>query len=65
MNDLNIVAVRIEDSSCIIAGIVFRPSLRHFLALASGGHGRFVECIYLGMVFPKSNMNRSGFPCLS
>jgi hypothetical protein len=49
MNDLDIVAVRIEHPCCIIAGIVFEPSLRRLLALASGGHSRFVEGIYLGM----------------
>jgi len=59
MDDLDIVAVRIEHPCRIIAGIVFEPSLRCFLALASGGHGGFVECIYLSMVFRyKSNMHR-------
>jgi len=51
VNDLNIVAVRIEHPCRIIARIVFRPSLRCFLALASGAYSRFVECIYLSMVF--------------
>jgi len=61
MNDLDIVAVRIEHPCRIIARIVFEPSLRCFLALASGGHSRFVEGIYLGMVFRyKSNMHRLG-----
>ena len=61
MNDLDIVAVRIENPCRIIARIVFGPSLRCFLALASGGHSRFVECIYLNMVFRyKSNVNRLG-----
>ena len=61
MNDLDIVAVRIEHPCRIIARIVFGPSLRCFLALASGVHSRFVECIYLRMVFRyKSNMHRLG-----
>ena len=61
MNDLNIVAVRIEHPGRIIARIVFGPSLRGFLALASGVHGRFVECIYLSMVFRyKSDMHGLG-----
>src|SRR5712691_9662284 len=61
MNDLDIVAVRIEHPCRIIARIVFGPSLRCFLALASGVHSRFVECIYLSMVFRyKSNMHRLG-----
>jgi hypothetical protein len=61
MNDLDIVAVRIEHPCRIIARIVFEPSLRRFLALASGVNGRFVECIYLSMVFRyKSNMHRLG-----
>jgi hypothetical protein len=51
MNDLDIVAVRIEHPCRIVARIVFGPSLRRFLALASGFQGRFVECIYLRMVF--------------
>ena len=38
MNDLDIVTVRIEHPCRIIARIVFGPSLRCFLALASGGH---------------------------
>jgi hypothetical protein len=46
MDDLDIVAVRIEHPCCIIAGIVFEPSLRCFLALASGGHSGFVERVY-------------------
>ena len=58
MNDLDIVAVGIEHPCRIIARIVFEPGLRRFLALASGGHSRFVECVYLGMVFRhKSNMH--------
>ena len=61
MNDLDIVAVRVEHPCRIIARIVFGPSLRCFLALASGVHSRFVECIYLSMVFRyKSNMHRLG-----
>src|SRR5258708_19844202 len=61
MNDLDIVAVRIEHPCRIVAGIVFGPSLRCFLALASGVHSRFVECLYLSMVFrDKSNMHRLG-----
>src|SRR5713226_1388635 len=62
MNALNIVAVRIEHPCRMIARIVFGPSLRCFLALASGVHSRrFVECIYLIMVFRyKSNMHRLG-----
>ncbi len=61
MNDLNVVPVRIEHPGRIIARIVFRPSLRGFLALASGAYSRFVECIYLSMVFRyKSDMHRLG-----
>ena len=61
MDDLDIVAVRIEHPCRIIAGIVFEPSLRCCLAIASGGHSGFVECIYLSMVFRyKSNMDRLG-----
>jgi hypothetical protein len=61
MNDLDIVAVRIEHPCRIIARIVFGPSLRCFLALRSGAYSRFVECIYLSMVFrDKSNMHRLG-----
>src|ERR1700722_7727563 len=61
MNDLDIVAVRIEHPCRIVAGIVFGPSLRCFLTLASGVNTRFVECIYLSMVFRhKSNMHRLG-----
>src|SRR5258708_8257168 len=61
MNDLDIVAVRIEHPCRIIARIVFGPSLRCFLALASGVQSRFVECIYFSMVFRyKSNMHRLG-----
>jgi hypothetical protein len=61
MNDLDIVAVRIEHPCRVIAGIVFKPGLRRFLALASGGHSRLVEGVYLGMVFRyKSNMHRLG-----
>jgi len=61
VNDLNIVAVRIEHPCRIIARIVFRPSLRCFLALASGAYSRFVECIYLSMVFRNEpNMHRLG-----
>src|SRR5258708_15027442 len=61
MNDLDIVAVRIEHPCRIIARIVFGPSLRCILPLASGVHSRFVECIYLSMVFrDKSNMHRLG-----
>src|ERR1700688_986305 len=53
--------VRIEHPCRIIAGIVFEPSLRCCLAIASGGHSGFVECIYLIMVFRyKSNMHRLG-----
>src|SRR5580658_1749113 len=62
MNDLDVVAVRIEHPCRIIARIVFGPSLRCFLALASGVDSRFVEFIYLSMVFRyKSNMHRLGF----
>jgi hypothetical protein len=58
MNDLDIVAVRIEHPCRIIAGIVFEPGLRCLLALASGGHSRLVEGVYLSMVFRhKSNMH--------
>ncbi len=61
MNDLNVVAVRIEHPGRIIARIVFGPSLRGFLALASGVHGRFVECVHFSVVFRyKSNMHRLG-----
>jgi hypothetical protein len=61
MNDPDIVAIRVEHLSRIIAGIIFEPSLRRFLALASGVHSRFVECIYLSMVLRyKSNMHRLG-----
>src|ERR1700730_4828047 len=59
MNDLDIVAVRIEHPCRIIARIVFGPSLRCFLTLASSVQSRIVECIYLSMVFRyKSNMHR-------
>jgi hypothetical protein len=59
VNDLDIVAVRIEHPGRIIARIVFEPSLRCFLAPASRIHSRFVECIYLSTVFRnKPNMNR-------
>src|SRR5579871_3075426 len=51
MDDLDIVTVRIEHPRRIIAGIVFEPGLRCFLALASGGHSGFVECIHFTMVF--------------
>ena len=58
MNDLDIVAVRIEHPGRIIARIVFEPSLRCFLALPSGAYSRFVESIYLSMVFRNEpNMN--------
>src|ERR1700733_5317515 len=61
MNDLYIVAVGIEHPCRIIARIVFGPSLRCFLALASGVQSRPVECIYLSMVFRyKSNMDCLG-----
>src|ERR1700736_152614 len=61
MNDLDVVAVRIEHPCRVIARIVFRPSLRCFLAFASSAHSRFEECIYLSMVFCyKSNMHRLG-----
>src|SRR6267143_6014069 len=61
MNGLDIVAVRIEHPCRIIAGIVFEPSLRCALALASGVQSRFVECIYLSMVFRyKSNVHCLG-----
>src|SRR6266404_803637 len=61
MDDLEIVAVRIEHPCRIIARIVFEPSSRCFLALASGVHSRFVERIHLSMVFRyKSNMHRLG-----
>jgi hypothetical protein len=61
MNELDIVAVRIEHPCRIIARIVFGPSLRCFLALTSAVQSRFVECIYLSMVFRyKSNMHRLG-----
>jgi hypothetical protein len=61
MNDLDIVAVRIEHPCRIVARIVFGPRLRGFLALAAGGHRRFVEGIHLGMVFRyKPNMHRLG-----
>jgi len=61
VDDLDIVAVWIEHPCRIVARIVFEPSLRRLLALASGVHSRFVECIYFGMVFRyKSNMHRLG-----
>jgi len=61
VNDLDIVAVRIEHPGRIIARIVFEPSLRCFLALASSVHSGFVECIYLSTVFRnKPNMHRLG-----
>ncbi len=61
MNDLDIVAVRIEHPCRIIARIVFGPRLRCFLTLASRVHGCFVERIYLSMVFRyKSNMHGLG-----
>src|SRR5580658_3491523 len=61
MDDLDIVAVRIEHPCRVIARIVFVPRLRRFLALASGVHRRLVECIYLSMVLRyKSNMDRLG-----
>jgi len=61
MNNLDIVAVWIEHPCRIVARIVFQTSLRRFLALASGGHSRSVERIYLGMVLRyKSNMHRFG-----
>src|SRR5580700_9294586 len=61
MNDFDIVAVRIEHPCRIIARIVFGPGLRRLLALPSGVHSRFVECLYLSMVFRyKSNMYRLG-----
>ena len=61
MNDLDIVAVRIEHPGRIIAWIVFGPNLGWFPALASGVHSRFVECIYLSMVFRyESDMHRLG-----
>src|SRR5580693_8233863 len=67
MNDLDIVAVGIEHPCRIIAGIVFKPGLRCLLALASGGHSRLIEGVYLGMVFRhKPNMHglRIGFSFL-
>src|SRR5258706_5024646 len=61
VDDLDIVAVRIEHPCRIIARIVFGPSLRCFLAFASGVHSCFVECIDLRMVLRyKSNMDRLG-----
>src|ERR1700719_2328578 len=61
MNDLDIVAVRIEHPCRIVARIVFETSLRRFLALASGVQSRSVERIYLSMVLRhKSNMHRFG-----
>jgi hypothetical protein len=61
MHDLDIVAVWIEHPCCIVARIVFETSLRRFLALASGVHGRSVERIYLSMVLRyKSNVHRFG-----
>jgi hypothetical protein len=59
VNDLDIVPVWIEHPGRIIAWIVFEPGLRSMFALASGVHSRFVECVYLMMVFGgKSNMHR-------
>jgi len=61
VNDLDIVAVRIEHPRCVIARIVFGPRLRRLLALPSGVHGGFVERVYLSPVFRcKSNMHRLG-----
>src|ERR1700689_4059061 len=61
MNDLDIVAVRIEQPCRIIARVVFGPSLRCFLALASSADSRSVEAILLSMVLRhKSNMPRLG-----
>jgi hypothetical protein len=61
VNDLDIVAVRIEHPRRVVARIVFEPRLRSCLTLASGSHRRFVECIYLSVVFcDKSNMHRLG-----
>ncbi len=60
MDDLDLVAVRIEHPGRIIAWIVFEPSLRCFLALPSGANSRFVECIYLSMVF-RYESNVHGF----
>src|ERR1700677_1373879 len=61
MNDFDIVSRLIDHPCRIIARIIFGPSLRRFLALASGVHSRFVECVYLSMVFRfKSNMHRLG-----
>src|SRR5580704_4567504 len=51
MNDLDIMAVGIEHPCRVIAWIVFGPSLRWFLALPSGTHSCFVECVYLSVVF--------------
>src|SRR5260370_29381576 len=61
VNYFDIVAVRIKHPCRIIARIVFEPSLRCTLALASGVQSRFVECIYLSMVFRyKSNVHCLG-----
>src|SRR5580692_11683994 len=61
VNYLDAVAIRIEYPCRIIARIVFGPSLRCILALASGVHSRFVERIHLSMVFRcKSNVHRLG-----
>src|SRR2546430_2745069 len=44
-----------------VARVTFAGCCCRFLALASGVHSRFVECIYLSMVFRyKSNMHRLG-----
>jgi hypothetical protein len=51
-----------------LARIIFEPSLKCFFALGSGLYSRFVERIYLSMVFRyKPNMHRLGigFPSLS
>ncbi len=60
VNDLDIVAVRIDHPCGIIARIVFGPSLRCFLALPSGAYSCFVERIHLSMVF-RYESNVHGF----
>jgi len=50
MDDLDIVAVRIEDPGRIVAGVVFEPPLRRRPAFAPGVHSRFVKCMYRRMV---------------
>ena len=59
MNNLERIAVRVEDICGVVAGVVFQTRARRNIILRAGSYGRLLELIDFGVIpGHESPMNR-------